>query len=109
LARRNVSGQASGISSRWNSAKEGHRPPAFREQERQQILFIVAQDRDLLGQRDFDRALLPLLQRVCIGLQLVVAGVAAGQRARPDTPYAGSGRSVETEYAPASTASPISA
>ena len=60
--------------------QERHRPPALGEQHRQQLFFLVVHQPDGLGQRDLDRALAALVQHIAIRLQLLAAGVAAGQR-----------------------------
>ena len=59
---------------------EGHRPAAFGQQEVQQLALLLLEHADLAGERDLDRALAALLQLVGVGLHLLAAGVAAGQR-----------------------------
>ena len=59
---------------------EGHRPAALGQQEIQQLALVVLEHADLAGERDLDGALAALLQLVGVGLQLLAAGVAAGQR-----------------------------
>ena len=52
---------------------------ALAQQEVEQLVLLVVHDRDLAGQRDLDGALAPLLEGVGVGLELVAAGVAAGE------------------------------
>lgn len=59
---------------------EGDRPAALGEHEIEQLQFRIVHHPDLLGHGDFDRALAALFQRVAVGLQLLAARVAAGER-----------------------------
>jgi hypothetical protein len=59
---------------------EGHRPRAFLDQQLQELQSVVLEHRDLPRERDLDRALAALLERVGVGLQLGAARVAAGER-----------------------------
>ena len=52
---------------------------ALAQQEVEQLVLLVVHHRDLAGQRDLDGALAPLLEGVGVGLELVAAGVAAGE------------------------------
>src|SRR5207249_7655709 len=52
---------------------------ALAQQEVEQLVLFVVHHRDLAGQRDLDGALAPLLEGVGVGLELVAAGVAAGE------------------------------
>ena len=79
-ARRSVSRTASGMSSRSNRAMKVTGRPLSVEQEVQQLALVLLEHADLAGQRDLDGALAALLQLVGVGLQLLAAGVAAGQR-----------------------------
>ena len=59
---------------------EGHRPAALGQQEVQKLALVLLEHADLAGQRDLDGALAALLELIGVGLQLLAAGVAAGQR-----------------------------
>src|SRR4030095_15712539 len=54
---------------------------ALAQQEVEQVVFFVVHHRDLAGQRYFDGALAALLEGIGVGLELVTAGVTAGERA----------------------------
>ena len=54
--------------------------PLSVEQEVEQLALVLLEHADLAGQRDLDGALAALLELVGVGLQLLAAGVAAGQR-----------------------------
>ena len=57
-----------------------HGPAALGEQHVQQRVLGLVHDRHVVGQRQFDHALVQLAQRVAIGRQLVAAGLPAGDR-----------------------------
>ena len=61
--------------------QEGDVLAALAQQEVEQLVLLVVHHRDLAGQRDLDGALAALPERVGVGLELVAAGVAAGERA----------------------------
>ena len=105
-ALRSVLRTASGMSSRSNRAMKVTGRPLSREQEVEQLELRVVQHADLARQRDLDRALAALAQRVAVGLQLLAAGVAAGQRPALK-PMCWLSSVLEKPNAPASTASPI--
>jgi hypothetical protein len=76
------------MSSRSKRARKS-RAGCSRAGEIEQLVLLVVHDGDLARERDLDGALAALLERVGVGLELVAAGVAAGERAALDSPCAG--------------------